>query len=273
VCQRDDLSWVAAAYFPRGQQSVGEIKKKFSSDAQGATAHSADAFAFITNQELTLADRSVLAESVNDLAAVEIYHLERIAGILNTPAMYGVRLEFLDIEMSKEEQLAFIADRDARLQDITIRLTGVLDALTSGNEEAIARLRSGIPLQELREFRDTLASLAGSPYSYGTSFLIGMSPSIHQLKVPLQELREFASVLREVTAGNLVFRTGHTIHDLNVPLAEIREFQEIVEQLAGGSNRLIGQTPFTRIRAELEAIEETLDRVARKIQQVPPGTK
>ena len=35
---------------------------------------------------------------------VRIYHLERIANILNTPKMYGIRLEYLEIEMTKEEQ-------------------------------------------------------------------------------------------------------------------------------------------------------------------------
>lgn len=38
---------------------------------------------------------------------MRIYHLERIANLLDLPKMYGVRLDFFDIEMSKEEQLSY----------------------------------------------------------------------------------------------------------------------------------------------------------------------
>jgi hypothetical protein len=48
---------------------------------------------------------------------LEIYHLERTATILNAPQNYGIRLEFLDIEMSKEEQLGFFAERDKKIVD------------------------------------------------------------------------------------------------------------------------------------------------------------
>lgn len=43
---------------------------------------------------------------------VQIYHLERFATMLNSPANYGIRMEFLEIEMNKEEQLAFFANQN-----------------------------------------------------------------------------------------------------------------------------------------------------------------
>jgi len=46
-----------------------------------------------------------VAPFVSDLdetVDVRIYHLERIANILNTPKMYGIRLEYLEIEMTKK---------------------------------------------------------------------------------------------------------------------------------------------------------------------------
>jgi hypothetical protein len=57
LCRRDGKKWVMAVYFPRGQQSLGAIKKKFLGDVEGVAANLADALAFVTNQELSLGDR------------------------------------------------------------------------------------------------------------------------------------------------------------------------------------------------------------------------
>jgi hypothetical protein len=116
ICIKDKKKWVAGAYFPRNQKSFSEIKTKFMSDLRGVESNQVDAFAFVTNQELTLSDREEL-ESGSEVA-VSVYHLERISLMLNSPPLYGVRLEFLDIEMTREEQLAFIADRDSLIHDI-----------------------------------------------------------------------------------------------------------------------------------------------------------
>ncbi|WP_341880452.1 hypothetical protein [Synechococcus sp. UW140] len=116
VCFKDGKKWVAGAYFPRGQKSLSDIKEKFLLDSRGKERNQVDAFAFVTNQELKLSERDELQSELD--FAVEIYHLERISLLLNSPSLYGVRLEFLDIEMSKEEQLAFIADRDKLILDI-----------------------------------------------------------------------------------------------------------------------------------------------------------
>lgn len=38
---------------------------------------------------------------------LKIIHLESLNNILNSPINYGIRMEFLDIDMTKEEQLAY----------------------------------------------------------------------------------------------------------------------------------------------------------------------
>ncbi len=48
-------------------------------------------------------------EETDEALDVRIYHLERIANILNMPKMYGIRLEYLEIEMTKEEQPAYFS--------------------------------------------------------------------------------------------------------------------------------------------------------------------
>lgn len=108
LCEFNNFKWIGAAYFPRGQQSFDEIKKKYRHDLEGVYRNEAKGIAFITNQELSLMERKIL-EEMDKTVDVRIYHLERIANILNTPKMYGIRLEYLEIEMTKEEQLSYFS--------------------------------------------------------------------------------------------------------------------------------------------------------------------
>ncbi len=82
-----------AVYFPRGQKDFQIIKQKFLDDLSGVPSNDAGAIAFVTNQELTLAERKALKKAAS--VSVELYHLERITTILDKPAMSGVRKQFL----------------------------------------------------------------------------------------------------------------------------------------------------------------------------------
>lgn len=108
LCEFNGSKWIGAVYFPRGQQSFNDIKGKYKHDLEETHKNTAQGIAFITNQELSLRERKTL-EELDKIIDVRIYHLERIASILNTPKMYGIRLEYLDIEMTKEEQLAYFS--------------------------------------------------------------------------------------------------------------------------------------------------------------------
>lgn len=135
--------WIGAIYFPRGQQTFANIKDKFLHDLAGVKANDAEGLAFVTNQELRLGERKELSELSGDVD-VQIYHLERIASLLNTPSCYGIRMEFLDIEMSKEEQLAFFADNDQRLS----RIESTMERLVLGLDEYKAASRLASPHQK-----------------------------------------------------------------------------------------------------------------------------
>lgn len=119
VCGRGTKRWIGAAYFPRGQQAFRAISNKFADDFEGVAQNKVDGFAFVTNQELKLGEREALVSNTKG-TNVEVFHLERIASILDSPRCYGLRLEYLDIEMTKEEQLAFVA-----------QITGMADTLTT----------------------------------------------------------------------------------------------------------------------------------------------
>ena len=97
TASKGGIRFTMAAYFPRGQKDLKEIKDKFLDDLDGAKRNSAQGIAFVTNQELTLGQR----EEINSLAVplyVELYHLERVTALLDRPGMAKVREQFLDIE-------------------------------------------------------------------------------------------------------------------------------------------------------------------------------
>jgi uncharacterized protein YjbI with pentapeptide repeats len=96
TCVRNGKIWVMAVFFPRGEQSILNIRQKFAGDVDGAKKHNANGIAFVTNQELVLHERRQL----NDLASplsLELYHLERLTAILDQPGMSAIRKQFLDI--------------------------------------------------------------------------------------------------------------------------------------------------------------------------------
>lgn len=97
VLARNGDRWVMAVYFPRGEHRFSEIKRKFTSDLDGAKMHQPRGFAFVTNQEVTLGERKELAAMVDGLG-VEIFHMERIAALLDQPEMVGIRQQFLGID-------------------------------------------------------------------------------------------------------------------------------------------------------------------------------
>jgi ribosomal protein L32 len=126
LCKKDGRSCVVAVYFPRGQQEFRDTANKFDADLAKVKAQSAAGFVFFTNQELTLSERAKLEDSADSIVA-DIYHLERIASCLDTPRGYGLRLEFLSIEMTKEEQVSFFNDRDQVLYEIRDNVASLIE--------------------------------------------------------------------------------------------------------------------------------------------------
>ena len=60
LCQKDGKIRIMAAYFPRGQQTFGTIRKKLQDDAVGVDSNGAYGLVFVTNQEVLLAEREEL---------------------------------------------------------------------------------------------------------------------------------------------------------------------------------------------------------------------
>lgn len=93
-CTKDGKPWTWAVYFPRGQQDLKTIETKLSGDIEAARKHNPNGVAFVTNQELKLAERTKLRSLGGDLE-IDLFHLERVATILDRPRMHSVRQQYL----------------------------------------------------------------------------------------------------------------------------------------------------------------------------------
>ena len=99
VCYKGEKKWIMACYFARGEKDFSTIKAKFLDDLEGVPKNRGSGFAFVTNQELRLAERKQLETAAN--VEVELYHLERITNLLDRPAMAQVRSQFLGIDYDR----------------------------------------------------------------------------------------------------------------------------------------------------------------------------
>ncbi|MEX2181915.1 MAG: hypothetical protein WD771_07725 [Gemmatimonadaceae bacterium] len=157
VCELGGKKFVGAAFFPRGKVATSAILRKMKADLPGVAKAAADGLAFVTNQEIGLADRQRFLEACAP-APLELIHLERIASVLDAPQSYGLRLEFLDIEMTKEEQLAFISIRDAMLVQMNETLEKLLAQNTDGTTKG-KRRKNSLPIVFAHDMNDMLGSL------------------------------------------------------------------------------------------------------------------
>lgn len=119
ICFLNGRKWIGAVYFPTQEKSFSDIKSKFLRDLYGAEQNDAVGIAFVTNQKLSDLERVQLkgiAKEDMDIEA-DIFHLERLVSILNRPQMYGSRLKFLGIPISKEEEIAYLENVNKKQYD------------------------------------------------------------------------------------------------------------------------------------------------------------
>lgn len=137
---------MAACYFPTTRKEYPDVKEKLLHDKEGVEANGAQGLAFFVNQPVTPSQRAELAEMVEPYR-LELYHLERMRSILDSPKGYGIRLEYLRIPMSGEEQLSLLSvinfRVDERLKEQTREIAAMRHALQQvrmRTEAAVARL-------------------------------------------------------------------------------------------------------------------------------------
>lgn len=154
VAWRDGKKYIAACYFPTTPVDFTDITRKYKSDYPGVAANGADGFVFFVNQMLTVGQRAKLLE-IGNRAEDEVFHLERIRGELDSPRGYSLRLEYLRVPMSPEEQVSYF---NTYQQDMIQRLIKN-EAEPEWGVPAIARLDVSL-LQMLHEIM-----LGATPHS------------------------------------------------------------------------------------------------------------
>lgn len=98
---REGETWIMAAYFPHGDKSFAEVKKKLLEDAAGVAKNKAHGMTFVTNQKLTLGERKELQGAVS--FPVELHHRDKIALVLDSPDERSLRHQFLGIPADDAE--------------------------------------------------------------------------------------------------------------------------------------------------------------------------
>ncbi len=266
LIERDGITWVVAAASWMESQDNSVIKAKFLSDFEGVKQNGAQGFVFITNQRLSVGFREKLKAEV-DCDDIEIYHCERIAGILDSPAAYGIRLEYLDIQMTKEEQISFfqilsesqlssmrVALEEQRLaveQVDQIRAAGFLrnhaitlfqafadynavatrlvSPISQRHPDDLERIPSDFDLRDLRDFRKPLFMMKYSLHEPGI---------VRYAKVRQRLLDELIAVIRGVDISSW----PELAENLQSSLEALWSFDS-VEHILSSSTMMIGQTP------------------------------
>jgi predicted ATP-binding protein involved in virulence len=95
-CVKDGQPWSITLYFPTSQVSFNNLKRKFEVDLAGVSKLNGTGIIFVTNQELTLTERTTLKDLCSPIN-LALFHLERIATILDQPHMQAIRQQFLFI--------------------------------------------------------------------------------------------------------------------------------------------------------------------------------
>ena len=149
VFEHQGKKWIAGAYFPTTQVTYSSIREKFLTDFKGVSISKAQGFAFFVNQALTLGERKLLAQLASPVST-KIYHLERIRVLLDSPQGCGLRLRYLRIPMSEEEQWAFWDKLNSSVLDSVVETGHRLRFVESKLDEVLMRTqRYPTPLAEI----------------------------------------------------------------------------------------------------------------------------
>lgn len=92
-----------AVHFSRKRETLAQLVRKVRHDASAVAVDGAVGLVFVTNQEILLEQRAALAREIEPVR-LDLYHLERIAAVLDQPRMASTRKQFLAIRASTKER-------------------------------------------------------------------------------------------------------------------------------------------------------------------------
>ena len=133
IYQRTTLAWGAVGFRNGGgadDSARKEAEGKFKEDLGRALGEnpSLEAFVFFTNVDLTPTQRETLVKYAHgkNVKTIEIFDMERLRHVLDSPEGLIARLQYLDIPMSATEQAGLVAKFGNQLQNaVTARFDRV----------------------------------------------------------------------------------------------------------------------------------------------------
>jgi hypothetical protein len=152
--------YIAGVFFPSTDQTFGKIKEKFEHDLEGTIKNEATGIYFFTNQRISPTERGVLEKLASSKEKkAKVYDVMHIMSLLDSPKFYGIRLEFLRINMNSEEQFAFWAMWKDDFREVINKNTEHLDLLTK-KVDSMMRTQSTI----LKAFTNKASELSPEEY-------------------------------------------------------------------------------------------------------------
>lgn len=212
LCIKGKSEYVAGVYFATKQRTFPTIKKKFIHDLEGVKAHKRNAFAFLANQAITVKQREVLLELAEQSGATcEIYHIERIIQILNSPTGYGRRLEFTGIAMNFDEQFAYFVHNSNSMEKV------IQD---NSNELYTINYKLDQLLRDQEDTKRTIHQISGA-----LGFSAGPPPSTANFLSfgPLKSDRNELSVTTNLSVAALNF--VHRLVCFDLPSTQLGKFR------------------------------------------------
>jgi len=174
LCCRGGLTWVGAVYFPNGPTRFATIKKKFKSDLDGMP-RKPEGFVFVTNQSLTPSQRTTFTAIAKAKGKeCDILHLQRLQNLLDSVPGYGVRIQYLGIRMTIEEQLSWAVDSDSQTAKALaantrelLALRASVDRISAGHQHIIKTMRT---LEQVTTSASTPDLISVSSFSKNDNF-------------------------------------------------------------------------------------------------------
>lgn len=258
LCEKQGWKYVAAATFPPTEQAYKDIKKKFQHDLAGVKANGADALAFFVNQTISPSERDQLHEmAVETGAHAVVYHVERMRALLDAPRGYGLRLEYLRIAMTEEEQIDFWSEWKDDITVVLARQDTSFRHLAGKIDEFIASTQSFfMPLPADKGVEMSLANNSGNVdpgFSASLTLTVQKIKMVHQftdVDIPLLGLGLF----REVPVW--IGAPGSTIEDAAYQPPPPEEVAVRIEKLLNEWNSRLLSLASASDREKVEAITD-----------------
>lgn len=205
ICVKDSKRMIAAAYFSTTNKTFSEIKKKFGEDTEGIQKNDAQGIVFLCNQRLSPTERKTLADAASP-SSCQLYHIERLITILDSPIGYGIRLQFLGIPMTLEEQQALWSSLD---YEMTRQLLS--------NQETLSDLSRKVDL-----LLERTADASGSVFQQHSSML-----------TPGETVNEIEHPSSQLTVGMLCWLHALATEGMGVPMNTTGKLRSIQVFIGG----------------------------------------